>query len=441
MPTLTHGPVPRALFNLTAPMVLGISSTILVQILELGFIGRLGTAHVAAITFTFPLTMLLSSVALGINIGTSSVVARGVGSGSQGDARALSTHSLILVFSTMLVLTVVGWLSIDPLFRQLGAGESLLPLIHSYLDIYLPSALLFTITMVAAGVARANGHATVPGYVMTFGALLTLVLDPILIFGWFGFPRMELAGAAAAAAVARIFTSGVLLYYVYQREFISLLSPFRGIWGSCRKILHIGIPAMLTQMIGPVTAAIITRMLASHGEVVVAGFGVATRIEAVCVMLLFALSSSIGPFVGQNWGAKRVDRVDRGMFVTYVFCIAWGLFGAVLCLLFGRIAAGWIDQSQDVVHVATAYLMIVPWSYGLWGVLMMSSASFNALGKPLPSTMLSFTRMFIVYVPLALLLDRAFGYSGIFIATATSNALLGIAGFIWFRRYYITHDP
>jgi Na+-driven multidrug efflux pump len=200
--------------------------------------------------------------------------------------------------------------------------------------------------------------------------------------------------------------------------------------------MAIGLPAMATQLIGPVSAAVVTRLLASHGEVVVAGFGVATRIEAVSVMFLFALSGSIGPFVGQNWGGKRPDRVREGLLVSYRFSIVWGLIAAALLAVFGNEFASFVDDSESVISTAAFYLAVVPWSYGLWGVLMMASASFNALGKPIPSTVLSFSRMFIIYVPLALLFDSWFGYTGIFIATATSNVVGGILGYLWFRQRY-----
>jgi Na+-driven multidrug efflux pump len=177
----------------------------------------------------------------------------------------------------------------------------------------------------------------------------------------------------------------------------------------------------------------ITGMLAKHGETVVAGFGVAGRIEAVAAMLLFALSGSIGPFVGQNWGARRFGRVRDGVKVSYQFSIAWGFIAALLLFLFGASIASWIDDSASVISVAAFYLAIVPWGYGMWGVLMMASASFNALGKPLPSTALSFLRMFVVYLPLAILLNTAYGYQGIFVATLISNVVLGIAGWLWFR--------
>ncbi|MEM8766665.1 MAG: MATE family efflux transporter, partial [Pseudomonadota bacterium] len=246
----------------------------------------------------------------------------------------------------------------------------------------------------------------------------------------------ELAGAATAAAISRFGTVAVLLIYITRGGLIGTSSLFEGIGDSCRRILHIGLPAMATQLIGPVSGALITRLLAGHGEAVVAGFGVATRIEAVAVMILFALSASIGPFVGQNWGAKEAGRVREGLRVTYQFCIGWGLLIAIPLILFGTALSSLFDSSAEVIGTSALYLAVVPWSYGLWGVLMMASASFNALGKPLPSTALSFSRMFILYLPLALLLNQLYGYHGIFIATAISNVAMGMLGYLWFKRRF-----
>ena len=144
---LTQGSVSSSLAKLTAPMVLGVSSSIVVQTLEMGFIGQLSTQHVAAITFTFPLTMVLTSLALGVSIGTSSVISRSVGSGQATDVARLGTHSLILLGIFMATLSLIAWMAIDPLFLALGADPSTLVLIHSYLDYYLPATVLFTVTI------------------------------------------------------------------------------------------------------------------------------------------------------------------------------------------------------------------------------------------------------------------------------------------------------
>jgi len=430
---LTQGSAPVALIKLTAPMIMGVASSIIVQTLEMGFIGHLSTRHIAAITFTFPLTMVLTSIALGISIGTSSVIARAIGSGEGAVIGRLGTHSLILVAVLMLALSAIAYVGIDPLFMSMGASPEALPLIHSYLDIYLPGVVLFTTTMIAGSIMRASGSANIPGVVMTVAALFNLIIDPILIFGWFGFPRMELAGAAAAMTITRLLTTAVMFYFVLKSGMIQIQNPFAGFFASAKRILHIGLPAMATQLIGPVTAVIITAMLAQHGEVVVAGFGVAGRIEAVAAIVLFALSGSIGPFVGQNWGAGQVERVREGVTASYKMSIAWALLVAIPLFFLGGTLASWMDDDPTVIGVAAFYLALVPWGYGLWGVLMMASASFNALGKPLPSTVLSFARMFIIYLPLAVVLNESYGYQGIFVATVLSNVVAGAVAWLWFR--------
>ena len=433
---LTQGPVARTLFLLSAPMMMGVSSSILVQMFEVYFIGQVGTKEIAALTFTFPLTMGLSSIALGISIGTSSVIARIVGAKESDAARRLATHALILVAGVMSVLSLAGWIAINPFFTRMGAAPDTLALIRSYLDVVFLTFPFMTVMMVAASVMRANGSANIPGMAMTSAAALNLILDPILIFGWFGFPRLELVGAAWAVGISRFCTCIAMLYFVRHYDMLNLKNLLEGFWDSCKKVLHVGLPATATQMIGPVSGAVITALLARHGETVLAGFGIATRIEAVAVMLLFALSGSIGPFVGQNWGANERDRVQAGVKAAYTFCLAWGLFVLILLFFFGKQIAGVVDSNMEAVHAAGIYLSIVPLSYGAWGVLMMASASFNALGKPLPSTLLSFLRMFIIYVPLALLFNHWFGYSGVFMATAIANCSIGLLGYLWFKRSF-----
>ena len=440
---LTQGHVSMSLARLTAPMMMGVSSTILVQVLEMGFIGQLSTAHVAAITFTFPLTMVLTSIALGISIGTSSVIARSVGQQSQNpsnrdDVQRLGTHSLILVTGAMSVLAAMCWLTLDRIFLALGASADMLPLIHSYLDIYLPGSIFFTASMILGSIMRANGSATAPGVIMTVGSIVHLLLDPILIFGWFGIPAMELSGAATAMTVTRFAALIVTLIFVFKGKMVLSEDHFRAFFASTKRILHVGIPAIATNLIGPVTAAYITRLMANYGETAVAGFGVAGRIEAVAAMLLFALSGSIGPFVGQNLGAKRIDRVRHGVRASYQFSLIWGFAAALPLFVFGGAISGLIDSSPEVIGIAALYLALVPWSYGCWGMMMMATASFNAIGKPLPSTALAFARMVIVYIPLASVLDHYFGYRGVFIATLVSNSLVGIAAYYWLRSQLST---
>lgn len=436
---LTRGSESRQLLSLTIPMLFGVSSSILVTTIEIGFIGQLGTTALAGIAFTFPITMAMMSIISGIGIGCSSVIARRIGAGAHDDARRLSGHGLLLALLFGASFASVAWLGVGPLIRSMGATSTAHAIAVAYMSIYLPGVVLFALTMVAGSVMRAAGDARMPGYVMTAAAFVNLALDPVLIFGWFGVPALGVEGAAWAISISRGLSAVVLLIVLSRRRLASWASGFAR---STAEIMAVAVPAMATQLIGPISAAIITALLASHGEAIVAGFGVASRIESVAIMFLFALSGSIGPFLGQNFGAGRIDRVRAGLAAAYRFCLLLGLAACAALFAIRGVVVPLFDDNPAAYATAMSYLAIVPVSYGVWGVLMMASAAFNALGKPIRSTILSFVRMFVIYVPIAWWANQHWGYQGIFVATAFTNTLMGAVGFWWLRQWLLEQgDP
>ncbi len=424
--------------NLSVPMVLGISSSLIAAALEAWYLGHLGTLTLAAYSFTFPVSSALMSVSLGISIGVSSVLARTVGEGDGSMARRLATDGILLVSLAMLVLTLVGLFTINPLFTLLGADASTLPLVYDYVAIYYLALVFMAVPSVGANALRATGDAKISGTIMVAGSVLQIVLGPIFIFGWLGVPRLELAGAALAHLLARLIIFVITLYVLVYRERLLTFTGFSvsALFQSWRRILVISVPAVATNLVGPVSTAIIVRFLAGFGQEAVAGFGIASRLEALFVIPLFALSASIGPFVGQNWGAKHYDRADAAMLLSFRWSITWGLLVALLLYLLGPLLVAIFDDNPQVVEVASLYLLVVPISYGCWGMLMMGSAIFNSLGRPISSTLMSVCRMFVIYVPLAALGQWLFGVVGIFIAAAVSNVVMGLVALAWNRRSY-----
>ena len=150
-------------------------------------------------------------------------------------------------------------------------------------------------------------------------------------------------------------------------------------------------------------------------------------------MIVMALSASIGPFVGQNWGAHKYDRVKAAISMANRFSLLWGLFAFIFMLLFGEFLVSLINDDPKVVETAATYLIIIPLSIGFMGIMAVSSSCFNALGKPMPPLIISINRMLVVYVPLALLGDYLWGYVGIFIATSASTILMGSVAWYWNR--------
>lgn len=430
---LTQGPVHLHLIRLTGFMMLGFISFMTASLIETVFIGALGSNQLAAISFTFPLVMLLQGVSMGLGIGASSVVARAAGSGDRDAVRRLITHSLVIVVALALVFTVVTFIAVRPFFAMLGAGPEVLPLTVEYTQIWLLGLPFFTIAFIGSTLMRAAGDAATPGYLMAAGSALQVMFQPFFIFGLGGAPEMGLNGAAVGFVLARIVSFGLYVYFMGFRDRL-LIPSLHGIARSCREILHVGLPAVASNLIGPVSMSVITRLLAGHGAVVVAGYGVATRVESMVTMVVWALSMSVAPFVGQNWGAGHHERVKRALALANAFSLAWGAFAFVVLLFTAKLLVSLINDDPGVVEAASIYLVIVPWSIGFMGIIATSTQSFNAFGKPIPPLIMSILQMLVIYIPLALLGDHLWGYVGIYVAFAATSVIVGSLGYFWIRR-------
>ena len=433
---LTEGPVGRHLVDLTLPMLLGITTMMGQGLIDTWFIGQVGDRELAAFGFGFPILMIVTSVAIGLGAGTSSVVARAIGADDHRRARRLATDSLLLSFLMTGAISLVGMMTIDPLFRLLGAPEDMLPLIRPFMMILYAGVPFIVIGMVGMASMRATGDARLPGKLMVLASVLNVILDPILIFGLGPVPALGLNGAATAALLAR---STIFLLTVYLMRFrldlVSFNKPdIHELTSSWRDILHVGLPAAGTNAIVPLGAAIITAMIARFGPEAVAGFGVASRIETMMLVAYFAMSSIIGPFVGQNFSAGREDRILRALWLCTVFCIGSGLAIAAFLALLSGIVPGFFSDSPNVIRVTQLFLWIVPVSYGTYGMVMVMNASFNGIGKPMPAVWISVARMLVLYVPLAFVGRFLFGVPGIFVAYAVANIVTGIGSYIWARN-------
>jgi Na+-driven multidrug efflux pump len=305
----------------------------------------------------------------------------------------------------------------------MGAEGEVLQLVVAYAEVWVVFGLVsFTVPMVSSTVLRALGIAKVPGYIMTVTSGVQLVVSPILIFGLFGVPAQGLLGSAYGFLIIGFIRIIAFSILVANEHILQTTEVFKGWLQSARAIMHIALPSMLSSLIGPISMGITIALLAAHGDVIVAAFGVVSRIEMLVTMILGALASSVAPFVGQNWGAKHDDRVREGLSIAYRFCLFWG----VLCFIV-------INDDEQLIEASGWFLVIVPISFGLMGVGQVAASVFIALGKPMPPTILSILRTVVVYIPMALVFDMYWGYVGIFISLMVANVLFGGAAYAWER--------
>ena len=434
--TLTEGPVRDHLIQLTRPMIWGILAMMSFNVVDTWFCAQLGAAELAAMSFTFPVVMVLISLGIGLMAGTSSVLARVIGEGDHERVRRLTTDALGLSFVVSVVLSVVGILTVEPLFRLLGASDELMPLIKNYMITWYAGLVVIIVPMAGLGAIRATGDSHFQSRVMAIAAAVNLILDPLLIFGLAGFPRLELQGAAVATIAARA-TSVFAGYWAlrYKHQMLSFELPtLRAMVRSWGQVLHVGLPAAGTNVIIPLSTGVVIAMIAQFGPEAVAGFGAATRIEGLSLVVFYAMSAVIGPFVGQNLGAGKPERIREALRRCAAFCM---LFGLSLAVVLGVAAVFLIElfsHDPQVLSVGAAYLWLVPVSYGAAGMVMVVNAAFNGMGRPFPAVVVSCLRMVVIYLPLAYAGSLIAGVYGIFIATGVANLLAGLIAFLWIRR-------
>ncbi len=435
-PILIEGPVGTTLIKLTIPMLFGMIGMVAFNLIDTFYVGKLGTTELAALSFTFPVVLVINSIALGLGTGASAVIATAIGEGDYHKVRRLTTDSLILAVMVVAFFVFIGLSTIEPVFRLLGATSEILPLIKQYMRVWYMGVVFVVVPMVGNNAIRATGDTKTPSAVMLVAVCVNTTLDPLLIFGIGPFPRLELAGAALATVISRATTFLVALWVLsYRDKMITLAIPsLKSVFNSWRSVLYIGIPTAGTRIIVPLGFGVITRIVASYGTAPVAALRVSSRLEFFALTTVRALSTVLMPFVGQNRGAGKYDRVRLGVSYSKQFSIGWGVFIALLLALAARPIASIFNDNPEVIKTIMLYLRIVPIGYGLYGVLLLSAATLNVLNRPLHASALSVGQMFAFAVPLAYIGSFLFGLSGTFTALLAAYCVGGIVSHLVLKR-------
>jgi putative MATE family efflux protein len=434
--SLTEGPVRPHLLKLAGFMAFGIVASLISTLADTYFIAKLGTQELAALTFSFPVVMLIISLSIGFGTGVVSVISRSVGEGDQASVRALGTDSIVLATLITAIITVIGFLTIDPLFKLLGAEEAVLPLIHDYMRIWYLGTLLQIIPQVGSSVIRAHGDARTPSALMAIAAIVNAVLDPILIFGWGPIPAMGIAGAAWAGNIARLVL--IIMFAIVIHRGMHALAPIsfspERLKKSWLRLIHIALPSTATQLVGPIASGIITATVASYGTAAVAAFGIATRVEIFAYIYIMAIAIAIAPFTGQNAGAKRFDRVREAVTYSIKFCLIGGFIQAVLLALVAHWLVSKFATDPEVIHLAAFYLYVVPITYGFGGIVAVGMSVWNSLAMPLAAAVIGLARSMLVTVPLIFLGAWIADMEGIFIANSVAALVVGGAAWWWLHQ-------
>ena len=425
-----EGSTMRHILVMSGAGSVGLMALFVVDLLDMLFISMLGQVELAAaVGFAGTLTFFSTSVSIGTSIAMGALVSKAIGAKDNDYAKQLSVSIMMTAFMISSVVTAMMYVYIPELLSAIGAQGLAAERAQAYLQILLPSGPFLALAMAAGAGLRAAGDAKRSMWATLSGGIVNAILDPLFIFG-FGW---NIEGAAVASVIAR-FTVLYFSLYPLIRSHDLVAKPSVTHWRvNLRPILAIALPAIITNTATPIGNAIVTTGIAQYGEDFVAGFAVIGRLTPVCFAVIFALSGAVGPIIGQNFGAERMDRVKETLNNSLLVTTAYTLAVCILLYFLQDFVILMFSLQGDAAVIVAAFCSYVAITFTFNGALFVANTSFNNLGKPLYSTALNLGKATLGTLPFVYLGSHWFGALGVLYGQALGNVLFGILGVLVLR--------
>ncbi|EXJ48018.1 MATE efflux family protein, partial [Vibrio parahaemolyticus VPTS-2010_2] len=385
----------KQLFTMTWPMLFGVLSLMSFQLVDSAFIGQLGVLPLAAQGFTLPLQMVIIGIQVGLGIATTAVISKALGANDARYAKQLGGLVLMIGSIGVAVFGLLIWLLRYPILSLLSAPETVMPIIDSYWPWWLLSSWVGAVLYFYYSICRANGNTMLPGTMMMVTSGVNLVLDPLFIFTL----DLGINGAALATLVAFGFGILVVAPRVKRNQWATTQWQDLNVMKSATSIGNIMGPAMVSQLLPPLSSMLATKLLASFGTAAVAAWALGSRYEFFAIVSVLALTMSMPPMVGRLLGAKNYRDIQSLVGIAVKFILGFQLLIAAITFLLANPLALLMTSDTQVEQVLHMHLMIVPISLGSLGVCMLMVSICNALGKSYTALTISALRLFVFFLP------------------------------------------
>ena len=431
-------PVFRLLLSMAVPPILSMLIQSMYNIVDSIFVARISRDALTAVSLAFPLQNLVLSVAVGIGVGISAVISQSLGAKNTRAADAAAANGLLLtavhavlfiLFGLLFAKPFIDLFTDDPAIYAMGCQYSLIVICFScgnLFHIYFEKMF------------QATGNMLVPMVLMLIGALTNIVLDPILIFGLFGFPEMGVAGAAAATVIAQFVSCilSVAWFFLRPQPIRLSLRGFRPDGGMIRRIYAIGIPSSVMMALPSVLVGLLNAILTPLSEAAVAMFGVYFKLQTFVYMPANGLVQGMRPLVSYNYGAGLHARMHRTVRLSLLTAGGIMAAGTLLFLLVPDALLRLFDADVEMLAIGIPALRIISLGFVVSSVGVVLAGAFEALGRGGPSLAVSLLRQLLLIPPLALLLSRFWGLTGIWITFPAAELFAAAAAVLLYRRLF-----
>lgn len=428
----------KAIFLLAVPMVLELVMESTFAVVDIYFVGTLGASAVATVGLTETYMFLLYSIAMGMTMAVTAIVARRIGEKNKEQAAVAAVQSMLIGVLVSLPFSFAGIFFSRELLALMGGDAWTLEHGHRYMQWMMGGNMVIVLLFIINAIFRGAGDAAIAMRVLWLANAFNIVLDPVLIYGWGPFPELGIQGAAVATTIGRGIGILAQLWVLFQggKHIKVLREHLRVNWAVIAKILKTSLGGVGQMIIGMTSWIFVMRIISEFGSEAVAGATIALRIMMFTMMPAWGMSNAVATLVGQNLGAKQPDRAERSVWLTGTWNMAFLVGVAVVYFLFSDALVGIFTDDAKVIAVGAKWLTIVSYSYFVYGWWMVAVQAFNGAGDTTTPTKINLVFFWLIQIPLAYLLGKAlgYGYTGVFWAIFVSETSVGLFTLWLFTR-------
>lgn len=434
-------PVNRLLITMSLPMVISMLVQALYNIVDSVFVAQINEAALTAVSMAFPIQNLMIAVAAGTGTGVNALLSKSLGEKNKRMVDDTANMGVFLAICSYAVFAIIGiFLSRIYFAAQISDAQ-----IIEYGDEYMSVICLFSFGLfgqiITERLLQATGRTIFTMFTQGIGAIINIILDPILIFGLLGLPAMGVTGAAAATVIGQIIAAilGFVCNAVYNHDItLSIKGIFTINTAVISKVYQVGIPSIIMQSITSVMTFSLNKILATFSSTAVAVFGVYYKLNSFIFMPVFGMNNGLVPILSYNYGARKPDRIKKTIKLGMKYAVAIMIFGLLLFELFPSGLLGIFDASQEMLSIGCVALRIIASSFVFAGVAIICSTVFQAIGNPLHSLIMSVCRQLLVLVPVAWLLSLSGRLELVWLAFPIAE-FVSVAMSIFFMKKTIRH--
>lgn len=401
-------PVNRLLITMALPMMVSMLVQALYNVVDSIFVSWICEDALTAVSMAFPMQNLLIGVGSGLGVGTNALLSRSLGAGDREKASDIAMHGMLMAGGGYLLFLTLGLTVSRAFFVVQGASDTIADYGRDYLFVVLVFSFGIFGQLIFERLLTATGKTLFSMFTQGTGAIINIILDPILIFGYFGMPAMGIRGAAVATVVGQIVAAviGYIFNKKINREIELNTRKFKYSGDIIRQILYIGVPSVIMMAIGSVMTFSVNKILVVFGSTAVAVFGVYFKLQSFAFMPIFGINSGMVPIVAYNMGAGKPDRMVKTIKLAMLYAEIIMITAMITVQCIPDVLLGMFSASQQMLAIGVPALRIISISFVFAGICVIGSSTFQAVGNGGYSAIVSFARQMIFLVPLVFVFSK-----------------------------------